>query len=316
MGARLAFSVAINVSPDILLLDEVMAVGDLSFRKRSLDRMKSLRDRIRTIVMIAHQMDTIREWCDQVLWLEHGVVVAYGPAKEVTRAYQEASLAPSAQAGPPGLFEDVPLTHAAHVYVQAVYHRGIIEEYSHDVPVGARRFGPEQPVRRRDLARFLCRAGGKNPLQSPTPRFADVPAADPDYGWIERLADGASWAPSPPAEAIGPGAAEFEPERPVNRAELAAFVCRAAGKPPLERPTPTFIDVPPAHPHYGFVERASDPASWPEPLAVGTGTEERRFDPNGLVMRRDAAVVITRAWNLLSEEETAAPEEEPARDGG
>ena len=318
MTARLAFSVAINVTPEILLLDEVLAVGDIAFRQRCLDRMMSLRDRIRSIVTIAHQMDTIREWCDKVLWLEHGAVVAYGPADEVTLAYQEASAQAtqayqalssarreaSGRAGPRGVFDDVPRALHARCYIEAAYQRGIIEPHSTD-DAGLRFFAPDGLVRRRDLARYLGRAAGLATLESEAPRFSDVPSSDPDSGWIERLADDASWPLTVGVSSALLQAGEFEPERGVTRAQMAAFICRALGKEPLIPGAPTFVDVPPAHPYFGFIERIGDPASWSEPPIVGSGTDERRFDPDGPVTRAQAAVIIARAWNLLADDEAA-----------
>jgi ABC-type polysaccharide/polyol phosphate transport system ATPase subunit len=309
MRARLAFSVALNVTPDILLLDEVLAVGDLAFRQKCLDRMMSLRERIRGIVLIAHQMDTIREWCHSALWLQHGAVAALGPAHEVTEAYQEAMQAAAEAARMPsrGPFEDVAPTHPARYYIAAAARRGIIEEKPREPGQAARRFAPDEPVRRRDVARYLCRAAGKRPLDSPTPRFRDVPASDPDYGWIERVSDADSWRdetdPALAAPAQGEGA--FEPDREVTRGEMAALVCRALARPALERSEPTFGDVPASHPHFGFVERLTDPGSWEEPPVLGAAGGRRLYQPDEPVTRVQAAVIIARAWNLLLQDEGA-----------
>jgi len=301
MQARLTFSVAINVTPEILLLDEVMAVGDISFSRKCLDRMMGLREKIRSIVIIAHQMDTIKSWCDKVLWLEHGGVVRQGPTDEIIEAYQEVSTRGQAT----GIFADIPYSSPARGYIEEVFSRGIMEANSFSLDTGMRLFDADRLIRRRDLARYVCRAAKQNPLTSSRPRFSDVPAIDPDYGWIERLADAASW---PGGEAGSPiqillkGGSEFTPDSPITRAEMAAFLCRCLDKAPLASASPTFIDVQPTHRYYGFIERIADPDSWSAGFPIGGygyGTKERRFDPEGLTNRLEAAVIISRAWSLL-----------------
>ena len=87
MYVRLGFSVAINVSPDILLVDEVLAVGDAEFQKKCKDKFRELKSSGCTIVVVSHAMGMIRELCDSAAWLEHGHLIKTGTAKEVIRAY-------------------------------------------------------------------------------------------------------------------------------------------------------------------------------------------------------------------------------------
>ena len=89
MYLRLAFSVAINVDADILLVDEILAVGDIQFQKKCLDRLKLFRDNGGTIVLVTHSLDQAKEMCDEVIWLEKGVVKEYGPANEVCDDYEK-----------------------------------------------------------------------------------------------------------------------------------------------------------------------------------------------------------------------------------
>lgn len=89
MFARLAFSISMHLRPDILLLDEVLAVGDESFRAKSLQAMKELLDRAGTIVLVSHSLGTISEFCDRALWLEQGRVNMVGDAEETARAYYQ-----------------------------------------------------------------------------------------------------------------------------------------------------------------------------------------------------------------------------------
>lgn len=88
MYVRLAFSVAANLTPDILLVDEVLAVGDATFQQKCLDKMNdaSLKDH-RTVVFVSHNMSAVRQLCDEVIWLKNGQIVQVGSPDEVTSAY-------------------------------------------------------------------------------------------------------------------------------------------------------------------------------------------------------------------------------------
>ena len=87
MYVRLGFSVAINVDPDVLLIDEVLAVGDEEFQRKCLERINDLRDAGKTIVVVTHSLMTVRSLCDEAVWLENGEMKAYGKADEVADAY-------------------------------------------------------------------------------------------------------------------------------------------------------------------------------------------------------------------------------------
>jgi ABC-type polysaccharide/polyol phosphate transport system ATPase subunit len=89
MQARLAFSVAMSVRPDILLLDEVLAVGDQRFRERCLDRLHQFRAAGGTLIVVSHESNMIAELCDRALWLDHGTVRMDGPTGDVLAAYHE-----------------------------------------------------------------------------------------------------------------------------------------------------------------------------------------------------------------------------------
>jgi ABC-type polysaccharide/polyol phosphate transport system ATPase subunit len=91
MYLRLAFSVAINMRPDILLADEVLAVGDLEFQERCLERVRQAGDEGMAVLFVSHDMEAIRRLCDTVLWLNAGEIEAIGPADEITSKYENAS---------------------------------------------------------------------------------------------------------------------------------------------------------------------------------------------------------------------------------
>ena len=85
--ARLGFSVAIHSNPDIVLVDEVLAVGDASFRRRAIDSLRKLIAEGRTVLFISHDMWNVRRLCDHILWMDQGTVRAYGPAAEIAEQY-------------------------------------------------------------------------------------------------------------------------------------------------------------------------------------------------------------------------------------
>ena len=87
MYMRLGFAVAINVDPDVLLVDEVLAVGDEAFTHKCLDTFAEFRRRGRTILLVTHSLDLVTRFCDEALWLDAGVVKAHGDPKRVIDAY-------------------------------------------------------------------------------------------------------------------------------------------------------------------------------------------------------------------------------------
>jgi ABC-type polysaccharide/polyol phosphate transport system ATPase subunit len=86
---RLGFAIAVTVDPDILLVDEVLAVGDAEFQERSLDRMKRFRDEGKTFVLVSHDLDAVREMCDRTIVLDHGRVAFDGNVSEGVELYRQ-----------------------------------------------------------------------------------------------------------------------------------------------------------------------------------------------------------------------------------
>ncbi len=87
MGARLGFSIAIHILPDIILLDEVLAVGDSAFQKKCMDRMLQLKAERRTFVVVSHSPEALQLLCERTIWLNKGCIMADGPTDEVAKAY-------------------------------------------------------------------------------------------------------------------------------------------------------------------------------------------------------------------------------------
>ena len=90
MLMRLAFSIATVVNPEILIVDEILAVGDAAFQEKSKARMKELMGGGTTVLFVSHSLDQIREMCNKVVWLEHGQVKLCGDTQTVCDAYQNA----------------------------------------------------------------------------------------------------------------------------------------------------------------------------------------------------------------------------------
>ena len=90
MMARLAFSIASVVQPEILIVDEILAVGDVAFQEKSFNRMKELMSGGATVLFVSHDIEKIEEMCDKVIWLDHGKIKDEGSAAEVCERYRVA----------------------------------------------------------------------------------------------------------------------------------------------------------------------------------------------------------------------------------
>jgi ABC-type polysaccharide/polyol phosphate transport system ATPase subunit len=90
MMVRLAFSIATAIEPEILLVDEVLGVGDLAFQNKARERMKEMMARAHLMVMVSHDLDSIEKTCTRAVWMDHGRMVQSGPCAEVIAAYKTA----------------------------------------------------------------------------------------------------------------------------------------------------------------------------------------------------------------------------------
>ena len=87
MYMRLAFSVAINVDADVLLIDEILGVGDMNFQKKCFDKLKEIKDKGTTIVIVSHSMEQLEQICERSLWIKDGMICEEGPADIVNQKY-------------------------------------------------------------------------------------------------------------------------------------------------------------------------------------------------------------------------------------
>jgi len=100
MYVRLGFSVAIHVEPEILLVDEVLAVGDHTFQKRCLDRFAQLKAEGRTIILVSHDLDMVGWLCEQTAWIQQGTLRAVGPSPKVIESFLDGAVDSPTRADP------------------------------------------------------------------------------------------------------------------------------------------------------------------------------------------------------------------------
>jgi len=162
-------------------------------------------------------------------------------------------------------FTDVPCGHGFLLYVEAMVREGITAGCLADPP----RYCPTAPVTRAQMAKFLCLAAGKTELFPPTPTFADVQPGPWYYGWVERLADPASWPGGiPPTSGCAcpagypQGARCFCPNDPVTREQMAKFLCLATGHAAMPSCSGVFADVSSGGWACPWIERLADSGSW------------------------------------------------------
>ena len=180
-------------------------------------------------------------------------------------------------------FDDVPKSAEWWAYVEAIVREGIARGCSTQPPL----FCPTSQITRGEMAVMLCRAAGLAPVTPPVPTFQDVPPTNPRYGYIEAvyqagIAAGCSRQP-----------ALFCPQAPVTRGQMAVFLCRAAGIPPLPKEVPTFQDVPKTHSQYAYIEAICERG-----ITEGCSTTGPRYCPTAPVTRAQMAVFICRAFGL------------------
>jgi ABC-type polysaccharide/polyol phosphate transport system ATPase subunit len=89
MMVRLAFSIATTMEPEILLVDEVLSVGDMAFQAKARQRMREMMDKAQLIVVVSHDLSSLEKLCDRAVWLDHGRVLQVGPTRDVIAAYTQ-----------------------------------------------------------------------------------------------------------------------------------------------------------------------------------------------------------------------------------
>jgi len=183
-------------------------------------------------------------------------------------------------------FNDVLPSSGFFRYIEAIVREGISSGCSTNPPL----FCPNSPVTRGQMAVFLCRAAGWDPLYRDVPTFTDVPKSNPQYGYIERLfQQGVTGGCS----VMGP---QYCPNAPVTRGQMAVFLCRAKGLGPYYKEVPTFTDVPKTSPQYGYVEQLVALG-----VTGGCSTSPPAYCPTSAVTRGQMAVFLCRTFGIAVE---------------
>jgi ABC-2 type transport system ATP-binding protein/lipopolysaccharide transport system ATP-binding protein len=89
MNSRLGFAVATTEMPDILILDEVLSVGDISFQEKSKERIERFQREGATTLLVSHSMNMVEKLCDRIAWLDHGKIIRVGEATEIVNAFKD-----------------------------------------------------------------------------------------------------------------------------------------------------------------------------------------------------------------------------------
>jgi ABC-type polysaccharide/polyol phosphate transport system ATPase subunit len=163
MWSRLAFAVAAHVDPDVMLVDEVLAVGDVRFRERCLGKMSELGREGRTVVFVSHDLGAIVQVCRRALWVEHGQVRADGPSEEIVERYLRSAVGQTAVAE-----FDADAGKPAQLLYAAVTDEGgnVIDEPRRDEPFTlCLRFVVREPIPGLDVAVSLQNHAGVQLLE-------------------------------------------------------------------------------------------------------------------------------------------------------
>ena len=92
MTAKLAFAIATVVNPEILIVDEILSVGDIKFQEKSKKKMMELINGGTTVLYVSHSLQSIKDLCNRVIWLEHGQIVEIGDTEKICKKYYEAQM--------------------------------------------------------------------------------------------------------------------------------------------------------------------------------------------------------------------------------
>jgi ABC-2 type transport system ATP-binding protein/lipopolysaccharide transport system ATP-binding protein len=207
MVARLAFAIAVEVEADILVVDEILSVGDVGFQDKCNQRIEKFIKEGVSIILVSHSIDEVQRICSHAVWLDQGKAVASGNADIVSRKYLyhfERKV-----------FEDLPGGHPFKEYIEALFLHGIAGGYAID---GKKYFNPDNKMTRAELAVFLNHALGAGKSPPGKTAFADIPEghwATRYIAWVagEKIMEGLK---------TESGAVYFYPDEPLLSGQLKA----------------------------------------------------------------------------------------------
>jgi len=291
MVARLGFSIATCKKPEILLVDEVLSVGDTGFQRKCFERIMSYNAEGSTILIVSHSINSIQSLCSKVLWLDHGTVRMVGGVKEVSNEYVKSSKAEIALKNGSGgqeekfVFHDVQNDHWAYRYVEAVDRGGFLTGH----PDGS--FRPDQAFTRLQMAiiSLLIKNGNKyTPPPAKKQIFADIPISYWAANWAEQMLE--------QGLSISRNGEKFWPEQGITRAE-AAYIFLRASKPQNFQPEPgkdLFKDAPREYWAAPWIETAVK-EGWMAPI----DQNQSLFKPETPLSRAEIAEILCGLLSLI-----------------
>ncbi|HPA33023.1 MAG TPA: ATP-binding cassette domain-containing protein [Anaerolineaceae bacterium] len=298
MQARLGFAVAVAKRPQILLVDELLSVGDTRFQYKCLERMNGFQKEGTTIVIVSHSMDTIRSFCKRALWLDHGRVLDIGPADEVVAAYQKAMqdqdtrldgqistpTEQEAQTSSEHLLYDVPKTHPAYPYLIAAINAG------YEITYDGGYFAPEGILSRAQLAIFALRCKW-GPKYEPRPASGEIYTDIPRDQWLSSYVEENYHFRLTTA----PKGGKFWPEMGATRASAVYSIMKAVE--PSESSTPNykgvFPDVPSNYWAAPYIEKAVENG-----FITALDVKNNLFYPEEPISRADTVTMMVKALRI------------------
>lgn len=301
MQARLGFAVAVCKRPQILLVDELLSVGDTRFQYKCLERMNEFQKEGTTIVIVSHSMDTIRSFCSRALWLKHGRVMCIGPVDEVVATYQNtmqdqsirldnqtsSSTETQAQSQSENLLYDVPKSHSAYPYLIAAIKAG------YEITYDGGYFAPDGILSRAQLAIFALRCKWGSQYE-PRPASGDIYLDVPKDDWLSSFIE-ENYHFKLTTVARG---AKFWPDMGVTRAQAVYTFIKAVE--PTEISIPEFkglfMDVPSDYWAAPYIEKAIERGL----ISVPVG-QNNYFFPEEPITRAEAVTMMVKLLNLLKD---------------
>lgn len=314
MIVRLGFAIAVDIDPEILIVDEILAVGDIAFQKKCVDRMQEFREKGTTILFVSHSLTSIRELCESAVWIDRGAARQVGDVDEVIEAYRSsvsdspqlwngATLPEEQTRTQHSIFVDLPDamkegTHWMVEWIETAFRNGIVSE------CGQRplRYCPQRPLTRAELAIFSLRA--RSWPSPPTLNIQAISALEicvdlPDEEkWME------PWLKQVVFEGIVPitlsSHQPYQFRQSVTRAELAVWLLKAKHGSEYLPPASTgvFSDVP-----ADLKPEEKWMAPWIEQMyqqgiTGGCAQTPLRYCSQRQVTRAEAAVFLLRTFNI------------------
>jgi ABC-2 type transport system ATP-binding protein len=268
MFLRLAFAVAIHTEVDILLIDEILSVGDEPFQRKCLARIRELHANGKTLVVVSHDLNMVARLCQRGIVLQGGRVAFDGPCADAVRALRDLSQSP---------FNDLARDDPFFEEILELSDSGVLPAYPNATGRGDIR--TQEPVTYGTAARALRQFVEGRVVATPASKSVEGSSASPELAALEWL--GAATRGGGPALAA---------DRLITRSQLASLLYALASEPPASGPSP-FADVEEPHPYAAAVtwlHATGIARGWEDPLGLPS------FRPEAPLTRESLVMMITR----------------------